>query len=818
MQKHSKNWLISIIVLMSFVSCKETDFTDWRKKHHNEINTRAIKSGLKSAQNHPHVISITNDGSVFSSRALSQGDVVGVFNYSFPVQNGADTIYFNIKYVVVSFLAENSLLSGKISKEAVHNTEVWKFVDDSTCPIITNLNTNTKATALRNVELRPDGQTIRLQIFTGSAAGIPGEIAFDDTNPLQQDCQKIRANPIIDTPWGLSFYFPYDVGADPNYPQAPNSFYNQAIRKIKVTQISYYNSRTEENIVQFLTNNGCVGPLDDKKKSGCADNQSIMGTVWVARYNKKNSTPGKMPLFLLFDPLNSNFQKLLTDSGFDTGFLRPISDVDMTPFMTGTLVSSTTSVRELSILVGQGNNYALTTSSMNTRISFANHAPALNLALVTPRDLHSDANSRWKYNYKMTNAYVWFDKLLTSYGPDYLPTEVTPIIGTVFSIQNMVMGPNGYACKVKSSSIGAQQCDDIIKDYIGVTNQAIVPWEFKQTLRSYAYQYGGNKNPRGFQGVLNFTRPQPYYFFDNYGMTHQTLNTVAFRAVPTSLDNTSNKLSLRMFSPDPIYKGQEAWIRNIPNNFSSLYFRHDRADNVPEGYMSFDISDPQIYFSLGAKKDQPNQFYILFISKDRDKTEYDSKSRSGGGVFLCIANVNLEAKERGHNDISLINFNDCNKERPIATAENPFPTGHSIITADIISNNGSFLTTPKQVNMYATPQGDIILDYIAANNAIYTINATAKTGNNIKNWNRKSVGRSAECHQVLKNINNGSSFWSKAFSFTDSILLSSILAASEPEGAIFIEVGWDFLETFAIEGEPKDLQAADLMKTVCTVR
>lgn len=820
MQKHSQNWLVSIIVLMSFLGCKETDFSSWRKKHQDEINTRAIKSGLPTAQTHPHVISKTNDGSVYSSRALSQGEVVGVFNYSYPVQTGSGKTYFDIKYVVVSFLAESSLLNGKITKEAVHNTEVWKFVDDSTCPIITNLNTNTKATALRNVELRPDGQTIRLQIFTGSAAGIPGEIAFDDTNPLEQDCQNIKANPIINTPWGLSFYSAYEVGNDPTYPQAPTSFYNQAIRKIKLTQFSYYNTRTEEYVVQFLTNNGCIGPLDAKNNSGCAESQTIMGTVWVARFNRQNSVPGKLPLFMLFDPHSSDLQKLLYSSSFDTGSLRPIVDVDMTPYLTDspTAIKGLSFVRELSIIVGQGNNYALTTSSMKTQISFTNHAPALNLTLVAPRDFNSDANSSWKYNYRMTNAYVWFDKLLTAYAPDYFPTEVTPIIGTTLSIQNMVMGPNGYACKVKKAASGQQQCDEIITDYIGVTDRTIVPWEFKQIKKSYAYQYGGSKNPRGFQGVINFARPQPYFYFDNYGLTNQPLNTVAFRAVPTSLNKSTNKLSLRMFSPSPIYKGQEVFINDIPNNFSSIQFRHDKVDGVaPDGYMSFDITDPQIYFSLGVKKNQPNQFYILFTSMDRDKTQYDGKSRTGGGVFLCVANVNPESQQHSHNDISLINFSDCNKARPTATADNPFPTGYSIITADDISNNGSFLTSPKQVSMYANPQGDVILDYIAANNAIYTVNATTKTGNNIKNWNRKSVGRSAECHQVLKNINNSSSFWTKALGFTDSVLLSSIIAATEPEGGIFIEIGWDFLETFVIEGEPKELQAADLMRTTCTV-
>jgi|GEM_PF-4389510 len=765
---------------------------------------------------------------VYSSRALAQGNVIDVHNFFYPIKVGTKVDYLNVKYVVVSFASEKSISNGKISSDALHNTEVWKFVDDSTCPVLTNLNLNVKATAVRSMNLRPDGQTLRVQLFVGGSSGIPGELAFDDLNPGETDCESNDFNPVIETSQGLSYYSPYTVGVDPSYPAAPSTFYHQAIRKIKLTNIYEYTGiPTHLKIVQFMTDHGCLGKLNPGDQTGCDGGKIIPGNVWVANLNLATGIPGNLPLYLLYDTFSKKFHDMLMRDHFDFFTIRPVVDTDMVVLTSDGTKSNNTTLQGLSVLFGLGRNFSVrlnvdsSTNPFGVAYDFAHHAPDLDFSVAAPTDFAYGANNPlWAYPYRMDKTFVWKDEVINKFSTDLYPGEQVVTHETDdFIVQYLTMGPQAYRCQGKNLPL-VDRCKEMNADNTNALESHIVPYEFKQRYFASSYRYGGLQAAQGFRGILNFAQPEPAYLFNDYFSSRNKWNMIAFRSVPSVTNNKdNNKLGLKIFSPDETFKGSST-ISSITSDFSSPYYYHDTKNWVktPEGYMGFDITDPQIIFQAGKKQNQPHQVYLMFSSRDFDKSMINGKSRTGGGVYICVAGINTYDSYTSYKSIAMIKFQDCDTERPQATQENPYPTGYKLILASDITNNGTYMTSPKKVTMSSSPTGDMIIDYVAQNGAIFTVNVTEKSGDNIKNWNRKSVGRSAECHQYLEAVKNDNSFWdSPVLRFAETVFVSLAIEAAVPEGGIFIDIGWEVLEASTDQAE-EALKEAAMLKTKCSIK
>lgn len=710
-----------------------------------------------------------------------------------------------------------------IHPDSRHTTEVWKFVNDTWCPVF-SANLNTTISAKRHIGLASDKKTIQVQIFTGDGTGVPGEIAFNDSTPLESSCESAIYKPLIKFGSENVFYGTLKVGNDPAASDV-TSYFNQSIKGLKVTSLisaNYDNSvlETPDKLLYFWTDAGCNGPLDANDSTGCKDGRIIRGSVWWAKYDE-TVEPGKIETYLALDPRNNKINQIIGRFGFKGDKAYGISGIDLAVQRIGDPPTTkySYSISDLSIMMDGPNNFVLVGETYNRLDTLSIHSPDLKLSLKAPQDPYRKSQSIWPYDYRMTGVVNWNHDVLTTYSTALVETD--QIILPIAKIQYLVMGPQGMQCFKKESDLRAA-CRELLTDRTTpINNDYVVPAKYVEEHSTHitATRYGGNLHPLGFSGVVNYARAEPVTAFRI--STGDTGQVVGFRSIP-SFFNLNKLTSLRLFSLYPNFINPDthqydsvlSTFHEIPRKFSSHDFYYKETSEIPDGYMSFDINDPQILLVKGYKPNQPSQVYILFHSRDLDKKARNGQSQTAGGIYLCVASY-----KKIYNSIQDIRWADCDKERVLATADNPYPVGSKIILASDITNNSTYLSTPISAKLSQTANGEVIINYVAANQGIFMVNATQMTGNNIKNWIRLQTGRNAECHESLKSANNSSGFWGKLEKFSGSLLLSIILDASEAEGGIFIEAGWLLLENFVVDSDdPADAQLARLIATTCVVR
>lgn len=816
--------LTAFALLLPLAGCKEKDYSTWLKRRHQKLSSVASLSSSPSQQNSDHLLKRNDNFAGYTSRALANGNVVGLYDFSYPITNSNGPFYINIKYLVVTFVSEKTLLTGMIYPDSRHTTEVWKFVNDTWCPVF-KANLNTTLTAKRNISLASDKKSIAVQIFTADGSGSPGEIAFNDTTPLENSCESNIYKPLIKFGSENVFYGTLKVGQDSSSKSDVTTYFNQSIKGLKVRSLiigNYDNTilETSDKLLYFWTDSGCNGPLDANDSTGCKDGRIIKGSVWWAKYDDKVE-PGKVEAFLALDPRNNKINQTIANYGFDGDKAYGIGGVDLVVQKIGDPPTTpyTYSLSDVSIMMNGPNNFVLVGDTYNRLNSLNVHSPDLKLKLKAPQDPNRKNQSSWPYDYRMTGVLNWNHDVLTNYSTTMIETDKVSL--PIAKIQYLVMGPQGLQCFNKNSDLRSD-CRELHTDRTEpIDNEYVVPAKYVEEHSNSitAAKYGGNLQPLGFSGVVNYARAEPVTAFAT--STGDAVQVIGFRSIP-SFFNANRMTSLRIFSPSPHFVNSAthqqdpvlSTFHQIPRKFSSHDYYYKETSAIPDGYMSFDISDPQVLLVKGYKPNQPSQVYILFHSRDFDKKPRDGQSQTAGGIYLCVAGY-----KKTYNTTEDIQWADCNKERLLATAEDPYPVGSKIILASDITNNSTYLSTPLSAKLSQTANGEVIINYVAANQGIFMVNATQMTGNNIKNWLRLQTGRNAECHESLKNTNNTSSFWGKLGKFSGSLLLSIVLDESEAEGGIFIEAGWLLLENFVVDSdEPAEAEFARLIATTCVVK
>lgn len=815
--------LLTTASLLFVFGCKEKDHSTWLKLRHQKLSHSSSLSSSPSQQNNDHLLKRTDNFAGYTSRALANGNVVGLYDFSYPITNSNSTFFINMKYLVVNFASEKTLLTGKIYPDSRHTTEVWKFVNDTWCPVF-KANLNTTITAQRKIGLASDKKSIRVQIFTGDGSGAPGEIAFEDTTPLENSCESNIYKPLIKYGAENVFYGSLKVGQSTTGNDNV-TYFNQSIQGLKMLPLvmNNYDStviETQSKLLYFWTDAGCNGPLDANDSTGCKDGRIIRGSVWWAKFDE-TTEPGQIETFLALDPRDNKVSQLIGSFGFNGDKAYGIGDVDLFVKRIGDPPTTpySYSISDLSIMMTGSNNFALVGETYNVLNSLAVHAPALKLKLKAPQDPYRKDQSRWPYDYRMKSVLNWNHNLLTTYSTALIETDRINL--PIAKIQYLVMGPQGMLCSNTDSDLRGT-CNYLHTDRTTpVDNEYVVPAQYVEDHQSgiTAARYGGNLHPVGFSGVVNYARAEPVTAFAT--STGDSLQVIGFRSIP-SFFNADAKTSLRIFSPNPRFLNSAnngydpllATVHQIPRKFSSHNYYYSQTSSIPDGHMSFDINDPQILLVKGYKPNQPSQVYIMFHSRDLDKKARDGQSQTAGGIYLCVAGY-----KKTYNTTEDIQWTDCNKERLLATEDNPHPVGSKIILASDITNNATYLSTPVSAKFVQTANGEVIINYVAANQGIFMVNATQMTGNNIKNWIRLQTGRNAECHESLRSTNNSSGFWGKLGKFSASLLLSIVLDETEAEGGIFVEAGWLILENFVLDsGDPAETELARLIATTCIVR
>ena len=817
--------LIAATSMLFTIGCKEKDHSAWLKLRHQKLSHSASLSSSPSQQNNDHLVNRTDDFAGYTSRALANGSVVGLYDFSYPITNSNSPIFINIKYLVVNFASEKTLLTGKIYPDSRHTTEVWKFVNDTWCPVF-KANLNTTITAQRKIGLASDKKTLRVQIFTGDGSGAPGEIAFDDTTPLENSCESTAYKPLIKYGAENVFYGSLKVG--PSASGSDNvTYFNQSIQGLKMRPLIMHNydntvKETPDQLLYFWTEAGCNGPLDANDSTGCKDGRLIRGSLWWAKFDD-SVAPGQVETYLALDPRDNKISQVIGSSGFDGNKAYGIGDVDVLIKKIGDPPTTpySYSVSDLSIMMTGSNNFALVGETYNVLKSLAVHAPDLKLKLKAPQDPRRKDQSLWPYDYRMNSVVNWNHDLLTTYSTATVETDRINL--PIATIQYLVMGPQGMQCSNTDSDLRGT-CNYLRTDRTPpINNEYVVPASYVEDHHSQitGVRYGAKSQHPGveFTGVVNFARAEPISAFAT--TTGDALQVIGFRSIP-SFTNGTALTSLRIFSPNPRFLNSanhqyDPLLANyylIPRKFNSHSYYYSQTPQISDGYMAFDINDPQILLVKGYKPNQPSQVYIMFHSRDLDKKARDGQSQTAGGLYLCVAGY-----KKTYNTTEDIQWTDCNKERLLATADDPYPVGSKVILASDITNNATYLSTPISAKLTQTANGDVIINYVAANQGIFMVNATHMTGNNIKNWIRLQTGRNAECHESLRNTNNSSGFWGKLGKFSASLLLSIILDETEAEGGIFIEAGWLLLENFVVDSdEPAEAELARLIATTCIVR
>ena len=129
----------------------------------------------------------------FSSRAKTNGSVVGTADLFVPVENGD---YVPVKYVTFTFLSDDAVASGGLVNGSTQ-TEVWRYSNARWCPVVVNAPTAngslkglTKLATVQTDKIVYDraSSTASVYLFMGMADGTLAKLAFNDTNPLSSDC------------------------------------------------------------------------------------------------------------------------------------------------------------------------------------------------------------------------------------------------------------------------------------------------------------------------------------------------------------------------------------------------------------------------------------------------------------------------------------------------------------------------------------------------------------------------------------------------------------------------------------------------------
>jgi hypothetical protein len=178
-----------------------------------------------------------------------------------------------------------------------------------------------------------------------------------------------------------------------------------------------------------------------------------------------------------------------------------------------------------------------------------------------------------------------------------------------------------------------------------------------------------------------------------------------------------------------------------PNTNSSGTISNLDADFGQLNSAPVSLSIPQSEFFILPKVGGGQQLYWLSRVTDRDAQGDQNSLYTRGGIAMCVMDVMQGGK---------YNLQACQTPRT-PTSGSLNPEGFAFGTANKISGNTSYLSTPIGMSYTVSPAPDnqVFVNYFGANGSIYTLNAT-DPNSAWNNWVRINNGQSAACTNTLK--------------------------------------------------------------------
>jgi hypothetical protein len=160
------------------------------------------------------------------------------------------------------------------------------------------------------------------------------------------------------------------------------------------------------------------------------------------------------------------------------------------------------------------------------------------------------------------------------------------------------------------------------------------------------------------------------------------------------------------------------------------------------------------------------------------------------------------------------NLNACQTPRRPDPA-NPYPEGSSFVTANQVSNNLRYLSTPVAMSYTVSPANQVFVNYVAGNGAIYTLNTT-NPSSDWGNWTRISVGQNSDCTQTLKlpPVPEKAPVWVRIF---EGIVEIAIVAALPEAAGLVIDIGMAVAEPLIDDATEIDIYNGVELERACKI-
>jgi hypothetical protein len=201
--------------------------------------------------------------SVNTSSAQTNGRVVGMIDTWVPATAGSSAS--RVSYVVFSFVSDEAMLTQKITGTSAAVTEVWRFAQQTWCPMVNkDLTMSLTSVAVREASYDAASGKMKIDFFTGSADGVVGQIAFTDALPNSDNCNNASIQPVANT-----FY---------TVLPAPGVANSSPITGMKVMDLSTYVDGAEtltptgEKVLFAWAGGSCAAPANFDATTGLCNN------------------------------------------------------------------------------------------------------------------------------------------------------------------------------------------------------------------------------------------------------------------------------------------------------------------------------------------------------------------------------------------------------------------------------------------------------------------------------------------------------------------------------------------------------------------
>jgi hypothetical protein len=784
-----------------------------------------------------------------TSSAQTNGRVVGMIDAWVPV--GAGQSASRVSYVVYSFFSDG-LLSSKAVTNSKSNTttEVWRYAygQQTWCPVVTGLSMSLMAVQSRETRYDSTSGKLKIDFFTGSADGVLGEIAFTDATPLSDVCDTTSLQPVAST----------------FYTVLPTKNVDNTAPIVGMKVLDVYNADdaqttnltpSGEKVLFAWVGGGCNSPQDfDNSTGACKYYRS--GGLLRYRY-------GTPPPYAIVDA--NTVQQILRPEDITTDVTQDCRSSGITSLGAGppTVVdegtfnptdyyyrslpdcaayisdsrSSATNGRSVGAAIssfdallvnnpistpgyngqyvlGTKNNAALT----GVRFSDVNSSALPPVWKIAQVNQNTTANWCQAYELEVIGAQPGF--IISQNACDALLDPSTyPVLNASWSFNTATGSYNdlpvtqaamwagngsGAQLSIRYPSSTAQNQDILVgsSEFATVVNERHVKFQ-----RSYDNQPSGRTCGDGCSSYSANTKDASGAYTAETALTQlkklspaqASINLPSEAALysvsaTSQTSTTANLLSLQIsgFSQNP-NAGKNFILPNLPPDFS---LRNSAA-------VGMSLPQTEIFTVPKGTSTTDQQVYWLTRSLDNDPVGETNSLYTHGGIAMCVANVLPDGS---------FNFNACQSARAAGSA---YPEGSIYTTANRVTNNSTYLSTPTGMSYTVSPDNQVFVNYFAANGGIFTINAT-NPNSDWGNWTRVSVGQSTQCTQTLKlpPVPQDAPWWAKLLLSLVEIAITTAL----PEAAgLIVEIGLAVGESLIPDDQSVELLNGVALERDCKV-